>query len=273
MTVMNQQTVYVLFGSCQVVVQSNVFEVLAWVERCFRNMIVMEITPVIKTVEVHKNGGTYHLIVNNKARAEDSFLNNILGLLNYEITWLLIKSHPDFLWLHAGAAAYQGCVVLLSGAGGQGKSTLTTNLCTQHGWVYLSDDVLPLNLNSHKVLPFLRTPAVRENTGQELLPQHRLSELKKFDVALKPESLCREAMPIGAVVFPAYNLHVQTEILPCSPATAVLKLLNNSLNFAEHKEKSIRYLCDLLEHVPAFDLPFSDSKLATEIIVKAHQNW
>src|SRR5262249_42219468 len=157
----------------------------------------------------------------------DGSLVNTLQHLNYEIVLQLIQARCDLLWFHAGAAAYQGNAVMISGAWGRGKSTLITSLCAC-GWTYLSDDIVPLDPNSGKIIPYPQTPIVRESLGQEM-PLHRLSELRKTTVTLNPDIVCREPMPIGGLIFPRYDLHAPSTILTCSPATAMSELLQNCL--------------------------------------------
>ena len=74
------------------------------------------------------------------------------------------------------------------------------------------------------------------------------------------------------MVFPVYRRGCHTELLPCSPATAALELLQNCLNFPSHREAAVRYICDLVRKVPAFRLSYSDGSLAAELIAQAHES-
>jgi hypothetical protein len=247
-----------------VAVHSNAHEVLAEIERSFREMIELEPKSIVGELEVSWKNGEYYLLESSKADVKNGTLIDILYCLKYEVVLHLIQAHSDLLWLHAGAAAYRGKAVLIPGGSGRGKSTLVTSLCTQ-GWTYISDDVVPLDPNSGKVIPFPRLPMVRENLGQEL-PVDCVQKLKKTEVYLDPEAMCREAMPIWGLVFPTYSLHSPTEILPYSPATAALELLENCLNFVHHKQAAVHYVCELVKHLPTFRLSYSSGNLAAELI-------
>lgn len=269
---MNQQTLYIGFGGCQVAACSNGLEVLAQLRHSFCHMLEPEPTRTVACLEVQWRDGRYRVAGIADAWIEHDSLANTVECLRYEVVLRLIQVHPGLMWFHAGAAAYQGSVVIMLGSWGRGKSTLVTRLCA-NGWTYLSDDIIPLDPNSGKVIPFPLTPMVREDLGKEV-PSERLSELSKTVVNLQPETVCREAMPINALVFPVYSYHSPTTLLPCSPAPAALELLQNCLNFTCHREAAVRYVCDLVKRVPTFRLTYNSSgKLAADLIAQAHENW
>lgn len=266
---MNRQTLYIAFGSHQVAVHSYVPEVLAGTERNFRHMIELEPKKVIGQLEVCCKNGEYYIVRDSEVSVPNRNLTAVLLRLKYEVVMALIQARPDLLWFHAGAAAYRGSAVVFSAPGGRGKSTLVTSLC-KRGWTYLSDDVIPLDLNSGKVIPFPQTPRVRKNIGQEL-PVDRVNELNKIEVNLKPETVCREAMPIGALIFPTYSFYSPTELLPCSPGTAALELLQTCVNFANHRQVAVREVCELVKFLPTFRLTFNSGSLAAGIVADAYE--
>jgi hypothetical protein len=268
---MNRQTLQVGFGGSKVAVYSDAPEVLAGLKRIFREMLESEPTRTVERLEVQWRDGKFNVSGITEACIEYGSLANTVERLRYEVVLRLIQARSDLMWLHAGAAAYRCSAVMILGSWGRGKSTLVTSLYA-NGWTYLSDDVVPLDPNSDRAFPFPLTPMVREDPGQEL-PLERLSELRKTEVFLLPERVCRDPIPISAVVFPVYRRGCHTELLPCSPATAALELLQNCLNFPSHREAAVRYVCDLVRKVPAFRLSYSDGRLAAELIAQAHESW
>ena len=269
---MNRRTLHVGFGGSKVAVYSNGPEVLAALKDIFREMLESEPTRTAeRRLEVQRRDGKYNLSGISEACVEYGSRADTVERLRYEVLLRLIEERSDLIWLHAGAAAYQGSSVMILGSWGRGKSTLVTSLYA-NGWTYLSDDVVPLDPNSNRAFPFPLTPMVREDPGQEL-PLERLSELRKTEVLLLPERVCRDPVPISTMVFPVYSRGCHTELLPCSPATAALELLQNCLNFPHHREAAVRYVCDLVRKVPAFRLSYSDGRLAAELIAQAHESW
>jgi hypothetical protein len=263
---MNQQVLYIAFDGQPVAVRSDVPEVLADLKRSFRQMLTSARNDPVAQLEVCQKGGSYQLRENNEIKTDHGSLQDVLQSLKYDVAFHLILSRPDLLWLHAGAVAYQGKVLILSGASGRGKSTLVANLCA-HGWTYLADDIIPVDPDSGKVYPFPQTPMVRVNGGREV-PRHRLPELKKTEVSLKPAIVCQAALPIGAVVFPEYGAQSWPQLAPCSPATGAVGLIEHNLNFVHHYEAAVDYICELVKRIPAFQLSFKDGVRAAELVTQ-----
>lgn len=263
-TAMNQHTLHIGFEGNQVTVYSKVTEVIIAIKRDFQKMLEPEPKRTVGKLEVNQNDADYWILGGSKASFGYHSLCNVIERLRYEVVLCLVQSRPDLLWFHAGAAAYRGSAVLISGLSGYGKSTLVTTLCA-NDWTYLSDDIVPLDLNSGKVIPFLQTPWIRKNSGENLSPQS-VQKLSKTEVNLKPETVCREAVPINAIIFPTFSLHAETKILPCSPATAALELLQNCQNFIIHRQEAVRHICDLVKRLPTFSLYFSNNDLAAEML-------
>lgn len=265
----NQSTLYVTFHDHQVSIHSNVSEVLTEVEREFREMIEFKPNKIIGGLEVIRRNHQYYFRKigqhNSNVIVKRSSLTEILCCLKSEVLATLIETRKEFLWLHAGAAAYQGYAVLFSGASGRGKSTLVTSLCAR-SCTYLSDDLIPLDLNSSQLIPFPQTPRIRKNIGQELSSEE-VEKLKKTEVILKPETICRETMPIGTIVFPTYSLRTPADLIPYSPAAAALELLQNCINLGIHRQAAMRCISEVLNRLPTFRLFFSNSNLAAELII------
>ena len=261
------RTVYIAFEGHQVAVRSDAPEVLAGFESIYSAMVVAAATRAVGHLEVSGNGGMYYVRGDTVALDEGS-LADVLRWLRCSVIQVLMQDRPDLLWFHAGAAASGGRAVLLPGARGRGKSTLVTGLCA-HGWTYLSDDVVPLNPTSSCVVPFPLTPERREFPGQEMRGDW-LRARNKVEVTLSPGSLCRQPVPLGALVFPSYAAGGgPAELAPCPPAQAVVELLQQCWNYASHRKAAVRYLCDLIGRVPAYRLVFSDGELAAELLTRS----
>ncbi len=262
--------IYINFDGRQVAVYSNAPEVLAGVERRFEQMLAPEPGNVVGRLQAHWNGQTYHFLSQTR-EAEYSSQFKILRRLDYEIVTHLVKFRPDMLWFHAGAAACRGKVAMFLGMSGHGKSTLTTKLYTK-GWTYLSDDVLPLDPISGRVTPFPQTPRIRKDQGQEI-SHSRLHQLDKTEISLNPKRVCQETMPVGAIIFPQYNLYAPTGLSICSPAMATVEMLQHCINFVEHRGAAMRHLSNLLVRCPAFYLSFNNASLAADLIIESRPNW
>ncbi len=260
-----QKTLYIAFNGHQVAVCSNVPEIIELVENGFSRMLEPASESIFGRLEVFREGDKYHLAgMNNTVIEEYRSLEDILEWFSQEVIHYMTLASPDLLWLHAGAAAYQDNAVIFPGVSGSGKSTLVTSLC-KDGWAYLSDDIVPIEMNSGRVLPYHRTPTMRKNSGQEM-PSHRLGELQKITVNLNQESLCQKPARIIAILFPFYDHGSSARITPQSPANAALELLACGMNYEKHGDVAVRYVCDLMEQIPASRLYYGNGNKAAELI-------
>jgi hypothetical protein len=225
-------------------------------------MLTTEVGNLISEMEVRSKYNGYRLSIDGDLWATYPSIEETIRALHYEIPLQLIQGRSDLLWLHAGAVANEEGAVIVSGASGRGKSTLVTRLCEQ-GWSFLSDDILPLDMQTDMVKPFPKTPMVRYSTEPDL-PAESLSSLKKR--RFSPSKICERPVPIQAIVFPLYKHQATESLLTCSPATATVRLLEHNLNFVRHKEKAVAYLSQLLTTVPAYTLPFANGEKAGEIV-------
>ena len=67
----------------------------------------------------------------------------------------------DVVDLHSAAVERDGSALLLAGPSGAGKTTMTMEF-VERGWSLLSDDVAPIRVEDHKVLPFPKPIGLRD---------------------------------------------------------------------------------------------------------------
>ena len=174
----------------------------------------------------------------------------------HRIIQALMRAKPKLLWLHAGAAARDGRALLFLGPSRSGKSTLVTEL-TRTGWHYLSDEVAPIDPHARTVMPFPLTPLVRK-PGRAAVEQSRFGELKKDVFALDSVVIADKAVTIGAFILPSYRTDAKAQITLCSPATAVIEMLNNSLNLKPYTKDQVGQFCELIAQTPCYRLIYAD---------------
>jgi hypothetical protein len=256
----------VAFDGRQVVVASDMPEVLAALETSFRRMLQLQTTPTAVRLEVRRTPHGY-ILQSGVNWVKSASLDHILSHLNSEVVLRLIGVRPDLIWLHAGAAACGDWAVLVCALSGRGKSTIIASLC-DIGWQFLSDDVIPLEPNSRTVFPFPQTPMYRPHPGEEVPPE-RLHQLRKVEAAIKGDAVCRQAMPVAAVVLPHYDPREPNALTGCSPAAAAVELLRNCLNLTVHRETAFHQLCDVAKALPALRLSFSSGTEGAQLVSQA----
>jgi hypothetical protein len=261
---MSLSPLYITFGQHQVVVETAILEVHVTIRQWFYAMLEPQASLIVGKVTIAQSAGNYIIQSGEKVHETITDKMCLLQAIKYEVMMKLIRARLDLLWFHAGAVANDTEAIVFAAPGGGGKSTLVAHLC-QQGWRYLSDDVVPLELATRKILPFPQTPRVRQNTG-ELVPSDRLSEVPKYDVTLDLNLICRSPLPIRALVFPSFDKQTLAKISPCTPACAALELLHNCINFTDHKQVAVQQICEIVKHLPAFKLTFSNIESALKCI-------
>ena len=254
----------IAFDGRTVVIESDNAVVLDTLRHRFKALETTCAEGAAARFEVKLEGHAPYFFWNGAARIACESLSHLIESLNYEIALDLIEARPDLLWLHAASAALGGQAVTLAGESGRGKSTLVTGLCSR-GWSFMSDDVSPLDPATGLLIPFALAPEFRQNPGV-VLPADRVQSLKKTEFPLEPERVCRQSVPIGGLIFPRYEPGVSARLAPCSPGEAAMQLLPCCLNFVRHREVAVRYVCELVQKLPAFRLSFSDSQDAVELL-------
>ena len=256
----------IAFGDQEVLVRSDDAEVMGALERIFAMMRAPVSDRIVGELEVYREDGRYVVRGNPDATLKDGSLAEVVRCVRYSAIQFLIDARPDLVWFHAAAAVFRGRAVVFPGARGGGKSTLVASLCAR-GWGYLSDDVVPLDPGSRTVLPFPQAPAVRKHPGQEMPPEW-LRMLNKTELRLRPDSLCREPTPVGAVVRLSYRRDARAELAVSSPATTALHLLEQCWNFPRRREAAVAHVCALAQRVPGFSVSFSDGEAAADLVAR-----
>lgn len=251
---MNLPPLYITFEQHQVEIITSIPNIHATLTRWFAAMLTSQPTHIVKQVQITAIAAGFRM---QAGETVDEVIREELWLLQavkYEIVMGLIHARSDLLWFHAGAIANDQGAILFAGAGGSGKSTLVTTLY-QQGWNYLSDDVIPLDLTTGKIFPFPQTSRVRQNTGK-LVPSDRLGEVPKVEVMLERDRVCREPMPVRAIVFVQYSPGIPAQVSSCSPGMAAIELLRNCLNFSDHKQAGMQRISEVVKQVFVFQASF-----------------
>ena len=203
-------------------------------------------------------------------RCERGPLDFVLHSLRKWITAAFVSEHPDLLWLHAGAAARDGAVILLPGPPGAGKSTLVVRLLERE-WQLLADDVVPLDLDRRTALPLPFNPSVRPCVPDRVDGVAFLEQPKTI-VTVPPEQVAAEPTTIGAVVFPKFEADGSGAFVlsRISVVHAAQALAAQSLDFRDDKRRSVRAACRLAEAVPAYRLSYRDPARAA---IELTERW
>ncbi len=205
------------------------------------------------------------LLVNGAVVAESSGATRLLRQCYREVVACYVECHPELVWMHAGCAASENGAVILPGDWGRGKTSLVLALC-ERGWSYFSDDVVPVDAASGKVLPFPATPQKRSPT-QANVPRGELGIVPKSPTAVDERLIAKEPRSLSMIVLPHYRRDAPTEFFDISPAEAVGELLESCLSFTKNEDAAIERLCALVETFPVQRLVFDKAAEAAELLI------
>ena len=263
--------VWVRFDRHQVAVHSDAPEFLASLQASFAHMIGDGGGEPVARIEVTRAGQRYRGVGPAGAWGGDGTRDAALRWARYQAIERLILARPDLLWLHGAVAGWRGRAVVMPGPRGRGKSTLVTRICAR-GWSFLTDDILPIDPPTLRVLPFPQVPAVRPDPGRDL-PEVWLRDAAKSEVRVD-DRVASAPLPVGAIVLPEARRGGSAQLQPCSSAEAVLELARGCWNFAEHGERAVAVLARLVAGRPTFRLAFHHAEPAADLIVRwAETAW
>jgi len=253
--------VLVSFGGHDVAIRSNDPALLASLRTTFRHMLGAGAAEPVAEIVIHEADGRYRGNGPVPPPAEHATLRGAIRWARYQTLEAIIGSHPGLLWLHGAVAGLRGRALMLPGRRGRGKSTIVTELC-RRGWTFLTDDILPLDPATLRVLPFPRVPEVRANPGREM-PEAWLLEVDKAEIALD-DRLERHPLPVGAIVLPVAARAGGVTLEVCTPGEAILEIAEGCWNFGAHGERAVALLSALVPGVPTRRLTFHDGREAAE---------
>jgi HprK-related kinase A len=184
--------------------------------------------------------------------------------LNYAIA---AQAH-QYLIVHAAALERGGRVVIMPGAPGAGKSTLTAAL-VHRGWRLLSDELALIRPSDAHVVPLARPINLKNNSialMRAYVPEAVFSaethDTAKGTVALMrapADSIARsfEAAPIGWIIFPRWQQDAEAKLTPWSKAAGLMEIAHNAMNYSLHGAAGFELLADIFASSGCYRFTYS----------------
>jgi Coenzyme PQQ synthesis protein D (PqqD) len=168
-----------------------------------------------EVLDLYRDGAEHVIAANGAEIGRSRLAEEVLGLA---IGRVLEVSYPDARWLavfHAGAVANRHHAIVMPGGSGSGKSTLTAAL-VHAGHRYLSDDIVPLDGRTGRVLPVPLASSLKRGSWPVLaarfsdlegLPTYRDGgrERRYLDLSTGARAPAEGGVPVQAMVFPQYQ--------------------------------------------------------------------
>jgi hypothetical protein len=201
-------------------------------------------------------------------------LNHLFWHVNSECVWRT----GDYFLIHAGAVVTpRGRGVLLPGASGTGKTTLTAAL-VRAGFGYLSDEAGAIDPVSRRLFPYPKALTFKEQKLRDRLADMatclegspidgqwhvRADEIRPGAVAGPCE--------VGYVIRPRYEAGAPTRITPMTTAETALCLMENALTLDSYRGRGLRLAGDIARAARGFTLVSGDLDEAVRAVVKLTQ--
>lgn len=203
-------------------------------------------------------------------------LSQALPMMEWGLNWCIGFRAHQFLMVHAAAIERNGFAVILPGAPGSGKSTLTAFL-VYNGWRLLSDELALLSLDDGHVTGLARPISLKNDSIdiiERVVPEAPLSprseETAKGTVALlkaPSDSVARvaETARPAWVVFPRYESAAAASLTPRSKADTLIEVGRNAFNYSIHGRLGFEVLARLVDDCACYDFVYSDLEDARKI--------
>jgi hypothetical protein len=257
-------TLYVEFDRQQVRFMTDQADIHGQVASNFSRMLVTRPTQLVGAVTLRGLADGFQLEDETDRFFSELNRTALHAFVNEAIRVQFMRARPDLLWLHAAAVERRGAAVLIVGASGQGKSTLSTLLCKK-GWQLMSDDVAPLLMTENKVLPYCPTPRRRIYPGNAIDPA-MVDSLAKESVILDFNAVSRNEACITSIVFIEFRHGAPSTVLPHDASSTAFDLLRNAVNFFDHKGDAVARAVSLARGVTAYKLTYGSGEEAAELL-------
>ena len=203
------------------------------------------------------------------ADTEADLLDVVVGRLNR----LAFHLDPRRLHLHAAAVELDGAGVILAGASGSGKSTVTVELL-RRGAAYLTDECLTVTPGTRTVTAYPKPLTLKAGSLEYFSRslEHvvaRLSSATNGRAHLRASRLGATVVPhttVGAIVLLRYSEGETPDFRSVSPAEACVALLGDSLDGIRMGPSALDVLAPIAAGAATWELVFNNAAEAAELI-------
>jgi hypothetical protein len=243
-----------------------------WLERLLAHTETPGAAPR-DVIALFRAGGEHVVTRNGRERQRSAAVDEAAGAVVRAICDL---SYPDADWslfMHAAAVATGDRAVVLAGPNGSGKTTLTAALISS-GFDYFSDDVVPFDCRTTRILPIPFALSVKEGSWSILSGLYPvLDGLPAYDAGGRkvrylppPERAMRRAgAAVRALVFPRFRPGGRFELERLAPGDALVDLVGASRPLALDRPRLMRTLA-WVRTVPAYRLTYARLAEAGDVV-------
>jgi hypothetical protein len=219
-------------------------------------------------------GTVYKINVDGKDRYQTNIKSELFSTIEWMITCNALSHLQEFFQLHAGAVIKRGKIILLPANHGQGKTTLTLSLA-QNNYRCLSDDIVLIEPETTKIIPFPRSFLIKDKSIKSLAESHLID--KKNGYYCKSEDilyynpfpsnrqLIRSAIP-HTIIELKHSRRFKNELRPINKSQMCIKLLRQSFNIHNYKRNGVSILTKLVRNSKCYSLKTNNITDAVRLV-------
>ena len=113
-------------------------------------------------VRITRRASSWHAEVLDRDEFTTTDGWELLDRVSSDIFQYVVRVGNGFLDIHAAVLEREGNLVLIAGAPGAGKTTMTLELLGRPGWTYLSDDLAALDVHAGDVAAFPKPLSLKD---------------------------------------------------------------------------------------------------------------
>lgn len=229
-------------------------------------------------LDVVEGEGGYVILHDLVPRAYCRQLDQLTPLLKSLVTQIAINRYRFFLQIHAAVVSNGDACIVLPGAPGAGKTTLTIGLM-HAGFEYFSDEVALLEEESLQLRPFTLGMGIKPGAVAVLaalcpqlraLDAHSREDGQSVRYLTPPRERCAApdvTRPAAWLVFPRYAANVTTELKPIGKSEALRRLVDEFMVLPQlFDEVRVEKLVQWMRKVECFELPMSSLETAVDLL-------
>ena len=261
-----------LFG-CAVEIQCEDFDTWKLLRNNYGFMADGKKMAQLKYVVGRRKGASAFFIQRERQEPlEASDDSEFLYLFEKDLTIELQKLRPDLYFLHGAVVQFGGRAFILTGPSGSGKS-MTTWALLQQGFLYLSDELGPVDLRTMEVHAYPHALCLKRRPPPSFpLTSATLYTSSTIHVPIDsmPGKIGKALAPIAAIFFLSYCAERLEPVLsPISKAKAGARLYTNALNALAHPADGLDAALSITKNVACFELYSGDLSRTCTVIKDA----
>lgn len=214
----------------------------------------------VRTFAMRSTGmdAQYQVIADDEVLVTGDELRPALVQLGGHMMIHVAEHAPEYVFIHAGAVALEGRMLLLPGASHAGKSTLVAEL-VRAGATYYSDEFALID-SEGRVHPFARDLRMRSPGLPEQTP---------VPVAQLNGRAGTDALPVSLIFFAEFAENARWAPEALSPGRAVLEMLLHTIPVRRTPGRVLATLSTLMGHATAWRSQRGEAALAARSLLAA----